>query len=168
MAQIKLLRFDIMIILAALLHTAVIPASTYAFDETDAQLNNYTEGPDLVVEGELGEGEDDPADPPNYHDPADDIPPLTNEAELDPTSVSYKQAVPCKQVFLGKAANSPIVSDDATVDDCPLPDDPEGGPNQDPGRAPTTREPPYLATAVVRDDGAGLYKRQLGVSNQNT
>ena len=167
MAQIKLLRFDIMIILAALLHTAVIPASTYAFDETDAQLNNYTEGPDLVVEGELGEGEDDPADPPNYHDPADDIPPLTNEAELDPASVSYKQAVPCKQVFLGKAANSPIVSDDATVDDCPLPDDPEGGPNQDPGRAPTTRDLLYLATAVVRADGAGLYKRPLGVSYTN-
>jgi len=167
MAQIKLLRFDIMIILAALLHTAVIPASTYAFDEPDAQLNNYTEGSDLVIEGELGEGEDDPADPPNYHDPADDIPPLTNEAELDPASVPYKQAVPCKQVLLGKAANSPIVSDDATVDDCPLPDDPEGGPNQDPGRAPTTRDLLYLATAVVRADGAGLYKRPLGVSYTN-
>ena len=24
--------------------------STYAFDEPDAQLNNYTEGPDLVIE----------------------------------------------------------------------------------------------------------------------
>ena len=82
-------------------------------------------------------------------------------------SDSYKSAVPCKQVFLGKVANSPIVSDDATVDDCPLPPDPQGGPNQDPSRTPTTRDLLYLATAVVHADGAGLYKRPLGISYTN-
>ena len=156
-----------MIIVAFILHTAVIPASTYAIDESDTQLNNYTEGPDLVIEGELGEGESDPASQPNDHRPADDIPALTADEEADPVSDSYKSAVPCKQVFLGKVANSPIVSDDATVDDCPLPPDPQGGPNQDPGRTPTTRDLLYLATAVVHADGAGLYKRPLGISYTN-
>ena len=82
-------------------------------------------------------------------------------------SDSYKSAVPCKQVFLGKVANSPIVSDDATVDDCPLPPDPQGGTNQDPSRTPTTRDLLYLARAVVHADGAGLYKRPLGISYTN-
>ena len=167
MKRIKLFRFNVMIIVAFILHTAVIPASTYAIDESDTQLNNYTEGPDLVIEGELGEGESDPASQPNDHRPADDIPALTADEEADPVSDSYKSAVPCKQVFLGKVANSPIVSDDATVDDCPLPPDPQGGPNQDPGRTPTTRDLLYLATAVVHADGAGLYKRPIGVSYTN-
>ena len=167
MKRIKLFRFNVMIIVAFILHTAVIPASTYAIDESDTQLNNYTEGPDLVIEGELGEGESDPASQPNDHRPADDIPALTADEEADPVSDSYKSAVPCKQVFLGKVANSPIVSDDATVDDCPLPPDPQGGPNQDPGRTPTTRDLLYLATAVVHADGAGLYKRPFGVSYTN-
>ena len=167
MKRIKLFRFNVMIIVAFILHTAVIPASTYAIDESDTQLNNYTEGPDLVIEGELGEGESDPASQPNDHRPADDIPALTADEEADPVSDSYKSAVPCKQVFLGKVANSPIVSDDATVDDCPLPPDPQGGPNQDPSRTPTTRDLLYLARAVVHADGAGLYKRPLGVSYTN-
>ena len=167
MKRIKSFRFNVMIIVAFILHTAVIPASTYAIDESDTQLNNYTEGPDLVIEGELGEGESDPASQPNDHRPADDIPALTADEEADPVSDSYKSAVPCKQVFLGKVANSPIVSDDATVDDCPLPPDPQGGPNQDPGRTPTTRDLLYLATAVVHADGAGLYKRPFGVSYTN-
>ena len=115
----------------------------------------------------MGKGESDPASPPNDHRPADDIPALTANEESDPVSDSYKSAVPCKQVFLGKVANSPIVSDDATVDDCPLPPDPQGGPNQDPGRTPTTRDLLYLATAVVHTDGAGLYKRPLGISYTN-
>ena len=167
MMRISSFRFSSTIIIVTLLHTTVIPASTYALDEPDMQLNHYTEGSDLVIEGELGEGESDPADSPSDHDPADDIPALTANEESDPVSDSYKSAVPCKQVFLGKVANSPIVSDDATVDDCPLPPDPQGGPNQDPSRTPTTRDLLYLATAVVHADGAGLYKRPLGISYTN-
>ena len=67
MMRIKLFRFNIIIIVATLLHTAVIPASTYAYDESDTQLNHYTEGPDLVIEGEVGEGESDPADTRQCH-----------------------------------------------------------------------------------------------------
>ena len=87
--------------------------------------------------------------------------------QADPVSDSYKSAVPCKIVYVGKASNSPVVSDDTTVDNCPLPPDPQGGPNQDPGRTPITRDMLYLARAVIHADGAGLYKRPEGVSYTN-
>ena len=64
MMRISSFRFSSTIIIVTLLHTTVIPASTYALDEPDMQLNHYTEGSDLVIEGELGEGESDPADSP--------------------------------------------------------------------------------------------------------
>ncbi|WP_456046932.1 hypothetical protein [Actinomyces sp.] len=89
----------------------------------------------------------------------------TADAKADPVSGSYKDR--CKELFIGKAANSPIVSDDTTIVRCELPPDPEGGPNQDPGRVPTTRDILYLAATVIHADGAGLYKRPLGVSYTN-
>ena len=70
-------------------------------------------------------------------------------------------------MYVNKAPNSPTVSDDDTVDNCPLPADPEGGGDQDPGRVPTTRDILYLATAVIHADGAGLYKRPADVSYTN-
>ena len=94
------------------------PITVNALEITNPKISGHSEDGGATVNGTVGDGESDPVDTPHDHDPADDIPPLTNEADLDPASVSYKQAVPCKQVFLGKAANSPIVSDDATVDDC--------------------------------------------------
>jgi len=71
--------------------------------------------------------------PPNVNDRR-----ATTTAEANPAASSqpFKR---CVEVFVGKAANSPIVSDDATVVRCELPPDPEGGPNQDPGRAPPRR-----------------------------
>ena len=89
----------------------------------------------------------------------------TADVKADPVSGSYKDR--CKELFIGKAANSPIVSDDTTIVRCELPPDPEGGPNQDPGRVPTTRDILYLASTVIHADGAGLYKRPLGVSYTN-
>ena len=89
----------------------------------------------------------------------------TADAKANPVSGSYKDH--CKELFIGKAANSPIVSDDTTIVRCELPPDPEGGPNQDPGRVPTTRDILYLAATVIHADGAGLYKRPLGVSYTN-
>ena len=89
----------------------------------------------------------------------------TADAKANPVSGSYKDR--CKELFIGKAANSPIVSDDTTIVRCELPPDPEGGPNQDPGRVPTTRDILYLASTVIHADGAGLYKRPLGVSYTN-
>mgnify|MGYP000850032557 FL=1 len=70
-------------------------------------------------------------------------------------------------MYVNKAPNSPTVSDDDTVDNCPLPADPEGGSDQDPGRIPTTRDILYLAAAVVHADGAGLHKRPTRTSYTN-
>ena len=92
---------------------------------------------------------------------------LTAEGAFDPAAGAYDEAARCKNVYVNRAPNSPTVSDDDTVDNCPLPSDPEGGPNQDPGRVPSTRDLLYLATAVIHVDGAGLYKRPEGVSYTN-
>ena len=89
---------------------------------------------------------------------------MTAEATPAASSQPFKR---CVEVFVGKAANSPIVSDDATVVRCELPPDPEGGPNQDPGRVPTTHDILYMASTIIHADGAGLYKRPLNVSYTN-
>ena len=89
----------------------------------------------------------------------------TADTEADHASSSYKDR--CKELFIGKATNSPMVSDDTTVVRCELPPDPEGGPDQDPGRVPTTRDILYLAATVIHADGAGLRKRPDGVSYTN-
>ena len=91
----------------------------------------------------------------------------TAEGVVDPTAVSYGEAARCKNVYVNKAPNSPTVSDDDTVDNCPLPADPEGGSDQDPGRIPTTRDILYLAAATIHPDGAGLHKRPSTTSYTN-
>ena len=89
---------------------------------------------------------------------------MTAEATPAASSQPFKR---CVEVFVGKAANSPIISDDATAVRCELPPDPEGGPDQDPGRVPTTHDILYMASTIIHADGAGLYKRPLNVSYTN-
>ena len=91
----------------------------------------------------------------------------TAEGAFDPAANPYKEPARCKKVYINKAPNSPTVSDDDTVDNCPLPADPEGGSDQDPGRVPTTRDILYMASTIIHPDGAGLYKRPEGVSYTN-
>ena len=107
-----------------------------------------------------------PSSDPNVLPPTVNDQRATTTAEANPAASSqpFKR---CVEVFVGKAANSPIVSDDATVVRCELPPDPEGGPNQDPGRVPTTRDILYMAATIIHADGAGLYKRPLNVSYTN-
>ena len=107
-----------------------------------------------------------PSSDPNVPPPTVNDRRATTTAEANPAASSqpFKR---CVEVFVGKAANSPIVSDDATVVRCDLPPDPEGGPNQDPGRVPTTRDILFMASTIIHADGAGLYKRPLGVSYTN-
>ena len=107
-----------------------------------------------------------PSSDPNVPPPTVNDRRATTTAEANPAASSqpFKR---CVEVFVGKAANSPIVSDDATVVRCELPPDPEGGPNQDPGRVPTTRDILYMAATIIHADGAGLYKRPLNVSYTN-
>ena len=91
----------------------------------------------------------------------------TAEGAFDPAATSYKGPARCMNVYVNKAPNSPTVSDDNTVDNCPLPSDPDGGSNQDPGRIPTTRDILYMAATTIHPDGAGLHKRPEGVSYTN-
>ena len=91
----------------------------------------------------------------------------TAEGAFDPAANPYKEPARCKKVYINKAPNSPTVSDDNTVDNCPLPSDPDGGSNQDPGRIPTTRDILYMAATTIHPDGAGLHKRPEGVSYTN-
>ena len=107
-----------------------------------------------------------PSSDPNVPPPTVNDRRATTTAEANPAASSqpFKR---CVEVFVGKAANSPIVSDDATVVRCDLPPDPEGGPNQDPGRVPTTRDILFMASTIIHADGAGLYKRPLNVSYTN-
>ena len=153
--------------LATCLCLTYMPTAGWAFGEPDVQLNSYTEGGDAVIQGLLGDNEADPGAPFRNHNPTDDIPRLTNFFNTSPAAQTYEDSARCKNVYVNKAPNSPTVSDDNTVDNCPLPSDPEGGADQDPGRVPTTRDLLYLATAVIHADGAGLYKRPEGVSYTN-
>ena len=97
----------------------------------------------------------------------DQRPLKTAEEEVDPAANPYRDSARCKNLYVNKAPNSPMVSDDDTVDNCPLPSDPEGGSNQDPGRIPTTRDILYMAATTIHADGAGLHKRPEGVSYTN-
>ena len=115
----------------------------------------------------MGGPESTPKQNSYNHTAGDDIPRLTNSSDASPTAQTYGQAARCKNVYVNKAPNSPTVSDDNTVDNCPLPADPEGGSDQDPGRIPTTRDILYLAAAVVHADGAGLHKRPARTSYTN-
>ena len=153
--------------LATCLCLTYMPTAGWAFGEPDVQLNSYTEGGDAVIQGLLGDNEADPGAPFRNHNPTDDISRLTNFFNTSPAAQTYEDSARCKNVYVNKAPNSPTVSDDDTVDNCPLPADPEGGADQDPGRVPTTRDLLYLATAVIHADGAGLYKRPEGVSYTN-
>ena len=70
----------------------------------------------------------------------------------------------CILTAIGKEANSRIASDYECDSPPPTNDKQE---QQDPGRQPTTEEILYAAAAVIHADGAGLYKRPLGVSYTN-
>ena len=167
MKEINLHLSSVIYALTACLCLTYAPATGWALSEPDVQLDNYTEGADAVIQGVLGDGESDPASSSTGHNPADDIPRLTNSSDASPAAQTYGQAARCKNVYVNKAPNSPTVSDDNTVDNCPLPADPEGGSDQDPGRIPTTRDILYLAAAVVHADGAGLHKRPTRTSYTN-
>ena len=167
MMRARLPFFSITILIVVLFPSFLVPNSASALEAEPPRIGGHTEDGRAVIDGEYGDHESDPDSSSSDHHPADDIPRLTADMQADPVSDSYKSAVPCKIVYVGKASNSPVVSDDTTVDNCPLPPDPQGGPNQDPGRTPTTRDMLYLARAVIHADGAGLHKRPEGVSYTN-
>lgn len=72
--------------LATCLCLTYMPTAGWAFGEPDVQLNNYTEGGDAVIQGLLGDNEPDPGAPFGNHNPADDIPRLTNFFNTSPAA----------------------------------------------------------------------------------
>ena len=167
MMRTRLPIFSTAIVFIVLFPSLLTPIAASAQGERIPRIGGHTEGGGAVINGQYGDHESDPGTPSSGHNPADDIPRLTNSSDASPAAQTYGDAARCKNVYVNKAPNSPTVSDDDTVDNCPLPSDPEGGSNQDPGRVPSTRDLLYLATAVIHADGAGLHKRPKGVSYTN-
>ena len=163
----KLTHFSLISALTLALITSISTRATYAEVPWDSNFDSTTENNTATLNGMIGGRESNPQESWYNHNAADDIPRLTNFFDTSPAAHSYEEAARCKNVYVNKAPNSPTISDDDTVDNCPLPADPEGGADQGPGRVPTTRDLLYLATAVIHADGAGLYKRPEGVSYTN-
>ena len=159
--------FSLISALTLALITSFMTRVAYAEVPWDSNFDSTTENNAATLNGMMGDRESTPQQRRYNHNAADDIPRLTNSSDASPAAQTYGQAARCKNVYVNKAPNSPTVSDDDTVDNCPLPSDPEGGSNQDPGRVPSTRDLLYLATAVIHADGAGLHKRPKGVSYTN-
>ena len=167
MMRTRLPIFSTAIVFIVLFPSLLTPIAASAQGERIPRIGGHTEGGGAVINGQYGDHESDPGTPSSGHNPADDIPRLTNSSDASPAAQTYGDAARCKNVYVNKAPNSPTVSDDDTVDNCPLPADPEGGSDQDPGRIPTTRDILYLAAAVVHADGAGLHKRPTRTSYTN-
>ena len=167
MMRTRLPIFSTAIVLIVLFPSLLTPIAASAQGEQIPRIGGHAEGGDAVINGQYRDHESDPVSSSTGHNPTDDIPRLTNSSDASPAAQTYGQAARCKNVYVNRAPNSPTVSDDDTVDNCPLPSDPEGGSNQDPGRVPSTRDLLYLATAVIHADGAGLYKRPEDVSYTN-
>ncbi len=159
--------FALIAALTSVLIAFFMTRAAYAEVPWDSNFDSTTENNSAILNGSMGGRESAPQESWYKHDAADDIPRLTNSSDASPAAQTYEDSARCKNVYVNKAPNSPTVSDDNTVDNCPLPSDPEGGPDQDPGRVPSTRDLLYLATAVIHADGAGLYKRPADVSYTN-
>ena len=163
----KFWHFAVTLALMIIFITSFSVGTAYAEIPWDSNFDSTTENNSAILNSSMGGRESTPQESWYKHDAADDIPRLTNFFDTSPAAQIYEDSARCKNVYVNKAPNSPRVSDDDTVDNCPLPSDPEGGSDQDPGRIPTTRDILYLATAVIHADGAGLYKRPADVSYTN-
>ena len=163
----KFRHFAVTLALMIIIITSFSAGTAYAEIPWDSNFDSTTENNSAILNSSMGGRESTPQESWYKHDGADDIPRLTNFFDTSPAAQTYEDSARCKNVYVNKAPNSPRVSDDDTVDNCPLPSDPEGGSDQDPGRIPTTRDILYLATAVIHADGAGLYKRPADVSYTN-
>ena len=107
-----------------------------------------------------------PQDTPNLDSSNvdDQRPKETAQAAVAPEVAMGWHWEACILTAIGKEANSRIASDYECDSPPPTNDKQE---QQDPGRQPTTEEILYAAAAVIHADGAGLYKRPLGVSYTN-
>ena len=93
----------------------------------------------------------------------------TADSVPDPRALAYEEWARCKAAAPGTGPKGNAASSTNYDDACPLPPAPQRGneQDQDPGRQPTTQDILYAAATVIHADGAGLYKRPLGVSYTN-
>ena len=87
----------------------------------------------------------------------------------DPRALAYEEWARCKASAPGTGPKGNAASSTNYDDACPLPPAPQhsNDKDQDPGRQPTTEDILYAAATIILADGAGLYKRPLGVSYTN-
>ena len=87
----------------------------------------------------------------------------------DPRALAYEEWARCKASAPGTGPKGNAASSTNYDDACPLPPAPQhsNDKDQDPGRQPTTEDILYAAATIIHADGAGLYKRPLGVSYTN-
>ena len=103
---------------------------------------------------------------PSNINAGDDTNRLTAAANANPESAALSDWARCASATIGKAANSPIISDETYTNNCTLPND-ASEETSGPGRLPTTREILLAAANLIHADGAGLHKRPDGVSYSN-
>ena len=148
----KFRRFALVSLLAPAFIASFMARVACADIPWDSNFDSTTENDTATLNGLMGDREFTPKDTSYNHNPADDIPRLTNLFDTSPAAQTYEDAARCKNVYVNRAPNSPTVSDDDTVDNCPLPSDPEGGSDQDPSRVPSTL-PSSTPTVPVSTSG---------------
>ena len=158
----------IIAVLGALLLCAV-PSAAYADgdDEGPYRQRSDAHGSSVETIAQLLTIVQDPVlNGPNNINATDDKNRLTADVETNPESANLAAWARCASVAIGKAPNSPSVSDETSTDDCTLPEDSDTG-TVEPGRLPTTREILLAASTLIHADGAGLHKRPTRTSYTN-
>ena len=158
----------IIAVLGALLLCAV-PSAAYADgdDEGPYRQRSDAHGSSVETIAQLLTIVQDPVlNGPNNINATDDKNRLTADVETNPESANLAAWARCASVAIGKAPNSPSVSDETSTDNCTLPEDSDTG-TVEPGRLPTTREILLAASTLIHADGAGLHKRPSRTSYTN-
>ena len=158
----------IIAVLGALLLCAV-PSAAYADgdDEGPYRQRSDAHGSSVETIAQLLTIVQDPVlNGPNNINATDDKNRLTADVETNPESANLAAWARCASVAIGKAPNSPSVSDETSTDNCTLPEDSDTE-TVEPGRLPTTREILLAASTLIHADGAGLHKRPTRTSYTN-
>ena len=106
MMRTRLPIFSTAIVLIVLFPSLLTPITASAQGERIPRIGGHTEGGGAVINGQYGDNESDPGTPSSGHNPADDIPRLTNSSDASPAAQTYGDAARCKNVYVNKAPNS--------------------------------------------------------------
>ena len=147
----------------------VYPYAAHADDGNEGPYRQRSDAHDSSVETLaqwLINNQDPVLNVPSNINAGDDTNRLTAAANANPESAALSDWARCASTTIGKAANSPVISDETYTNNCTLPND-AGEDTPGPGRLPTTREILLAAANLIHADGAGLHKRPADVSYTN-